>query len=107
MPPASIEPSESPASGLARIVWMGAGNAVLLMLALSIARVQPWTATWRDLAYGAVLFGVLWVRWIDVTRFGGRTADGDPASKRDWQRWATAVLVVAGAAWALAQSLGL
>jgi formate C-acetyltransferase len=51
---------------------MGAGNAVLLMLALSIARVQPWTATWRDLAYGAVLFGVLWVRWIDVTRFGGR-----------------------------------
>ncbi|MBX7082330.1 MAG: hypothetical protein K1X88_24190 [Nannocystaceae bacterium] len=103
----SIDPSESPTSGLARLVWMGAGNAVLLLLALSIARLQPWTFSWRDLAYAVVLFGVVWVRWVDVNRLGGRTADGDPATPRDWQRWALALVLVGSSTWALAQSLGL
>lgn len=97
----------SPAAGLARAFWMMLGNILLLVLCLSIARQLPWTFTWRDAAYALGLATLLAVRWLDITRLGGRTADGDPATSADWRRWALSTSGFAAAGWFLAQAIGL
>lgn len=97
----------SPAAGIARAFWMMLGNILLLVLCLSIARQLPWTFTWRDGAYALGLATLLIVRWVDITRLGGRTADGDPATPVDWRRWALSTSGFAAAGWFLAQAIGL
>jgi hypothetical protein len=97
----------SSTAGLARAFWMMLGNILLLVLCLSIARQLPWTFTWRDGAYALGLGTLLAVRWIDITRLGGRTADGDPATTDDWRRWALRTSAFAAAGWCFAQAIGL
>lgn len=98
---------DAPLAGLARLTWMAIGNIALVVLALGIAVRPPWTFTWRDAAFAAALVGVLAVRYFDVTRLGGRTADGDPATMGDYRRWALGLVAIGGVAWTLGQMFAL
>lgn len=95
------------AGGFARLYWMMLGNAAALMTALAIARMPTWTISWRDVLYGVFVGGLVGVRWFDITRLAGRTADGTPATMSDWRRFSLVVLAVGGAAWFYAQSVEL
>lgn len=102
------EQIDSPAAGgFARLYWMMLGNAAALMTALAIARMPTWTVSWRDLLFGVFVAGLVVVRWIDIARLGGKTADGAPATLGDWRRFSMIVTGVAFAAWFYAQSVEL
>jgi len=71
---------------LPRIYWMLLGPVLSFVAASLIARHATWSFGWRDLLFWALLVSVLAVRWVDVRRFAGTTADGDPATLDDVRR---------------------
>lgn len=98
-------PSESPLGGFLRPFWMLIGNALILLVALAIARMPPWTPSWRDGMFGLAVVALVWSRWTDVTRHGGTTADGEPMTRSMLLRWMAGAAVVSGALWLLVQSV--
>jgi hypothetical protein len=95
------------AGGFARLYWMMLGNVAVLMTALAIARMPTWTIGWRDVLYALFVVGLVAVRWFDVTKLEGRTADGAPATLSDWRRFSMVVAALGAAAWIYAQSVEL
>ncbi len=83
-----------------RVLWLVIGNAALFFLAIRIAQRRAFSAL--DVAFWAVVLGLIVVRYIDITRLKGSTKDGEPASLRHWRRYVLSLLLVSGAAWALA-----
>lgn len=80
------------------------GNVLLLILALTIYMAPAWTLTLKDAFYWAVVVLVIAMRYVDITRFGGQTAYGEPATRRVWVKYAVGMAVVSAAIWAIAQS---
>ncbi len=64
---------------------MAYGNLALPLLAVLI--VQAGSLSTLDAVFWGIVGTPVWVRYIDVTRFGGLTAEGEPASLRDWHRY--------------------
>ena len=99
---------ESPdaASGcLLRVYWMFLGH--LLVAAIAYQIVQGGVSlTWADLAYWLGVMSVTAARYVDVHYLKGRTAEGQPATTRDWQRFSISTLVVAVVVWVAAHALG-
>jgi hypothetical protein len=89
---------------LLRMFWMGVGNLLLVYLAGSIARVPPWSLTWRDIAYGITVVALVTARYLDVARYDGLTINSAPATQVHVRRYAVALFVIASAIWGLAQS---
>lgn len=93
------EPLAPPASQggclglLVRLVWMFFGNAALVLIAVHIAQRGSFSAL--DGVFWGVVVAMIGLRFLDVTRLGGLTAEGAPASMRDWQRYAAYTLVAA------------
>lgn len=86
--------------GVIRLVWLAAGNAALVFIAIAMAQRR---AVWAlDLTFWAIVAGLIVLRYIDITRFGGLTTDGEPASLQHWRRYLVLLLLVAGVLWALA-----
>lgn len=98
-------PSESLSGGLLRPFWMLIGNAVILLAALTIARMPPWTPSWRDGLFALAVASLVASRWLDVTRHAGTTADGEPMTRAMLMRWVAGAVVVCGALWFLCQSI--
>jgi len=83
------------AGQLLRVFWLFVGNAVVygswVAIVLTSARLP------------SLLDGVVWLviglmivaRRIDILRFAGRTAQGDPTTLADWHRY-VAILVSSG-----------
>ena len=92
------------AAALARLYWMLAGNFVASFLAFGIA-LHGHGLSWRDLAYAAAVASLVAVRFVDVTRLGGTTADGDPATRSDWRRYSTVLLLIGGGVWIVAHGV--
>jgi hypothetical protein len=86
-----------------RLVWLAVGNAALLFLAVAIAQRRALLAL--DLTFWAIVVGLVVLRYIDITRFGGLTTDGKPASLQHWRRYLVLLLLVAGGLWALAHGV--
>lgn len=88
-----------------RLFWMLAGNAVVFS---SLAYIVI-----DEHAFPGILDGVVWVavalmigaRRLDITRYQGTTADGEPATLRHWRIWALTLLVVTGVASGLAHAI--
>ncbi len=95
-PIVSNEITAKKSSGLpgmvARIYWMMVGHAVLAVLAMSLFKSGQEIGSWTDLAYLANVTGLLAVRYLDITRLGGSTADGQEASLTTWRRFAAAAV---------------
>lgn len=91
----------------ARAYWMMLGNAVLLVLALVIARRPTWTPGWPDAIYLLGLAALPLSRWYDVTYCRGTTADGAPMTRAQLVRYIVVAIVVGVAGWGLVQSIEL
>lgn len=100
-------PEAAPPSGglslLARIYWIIAGNGALAILAAKIA-ISSEALSWLDLAYWAVVSSLVAVRYVDVTALGGTTADGAPATRAHWRRYAAVLVIVCVTVWAVAHA---
>jgi len=100
-------PSESLLAGLLRPFWMLIGNAVILLLALTLARLPPWTPSWRDGVFFASVACLVWSRWTDVTRHGGTSAQGEVMTRPMLLRWTAGAVAACTALWLLSQSIEL
>jgi hypothetical protein len=99
-------PRSSGLGTLARIYWMLAGNAALGLVAALIATSSS-ALSWLDLAYWAIVSSLVAVRYADVTVLGGTTADGAPATRAHWRRYAAALSIACAAVWAAAHAAAL
>lgn len=61
---------------LVRLGWMMIGNVALVLLAAAILMEPRWSLTLKDALFWAVAVAVIALRYLDVTRLGGCTADG-------------------------------
>jgi hypothetical protein len=85
---------------IARLTWMAFGNLALAVLAVLIVKANGFS--FADVLFWATVAGLISVRYIDITRLGGLTADSEPASLRHWYRYAGGLLAASAAAWTLA-----
>jgi hypothetical protein len=94
-------------AALVRLGWMAFGVIALAITAMTMAAHPTWTLGWRDAAFWgtALVMGVL--RYVDVTRFGGETADGTPATTRDLRNYLLGLTLAVSAAWAVVHSVDL
>jgi hypothetical protein len=98
--------SQHPGIGaLVRIGWIAVGFVSLVMMTMSIANHPTWAFGWRDGVFWglAAITGAL--RYLDVTRFGGETANGAPATARDLRTYLVGLVLAASAAWVVAHSV--
>lgn len=90
---------------LTRLYWMLIGPALMLVAAGLIAKHPTWSLGWKDFMFWAAIASLIAVRWLDVRRFGGLTADGEPATLRHLRRHALLILGIGTAVWPLAQAV--
>ena len=90
---------------LLRLSWLIAGNAVLLLAARSIAIGGGLLLTWADAVFWLAAGAMLAARYVDVTRFGGCTASGKPATLAHWRRYALLLCGGALAVWIVAHAI--
>ena len=89
-----------------RLAWMGVVPAILVCIFV-LANTEPWTFTGYDFVVVLLLVGGIVARAIDVLRYGGTTAYGDPSTPGHVARYAVGLVLVTSAAWLLAQSIGI
>jgi hypothetical protein len=90
-----------------RLGWMIGGTLTMLVSVMSIAAQPVWTFGWRDVVFWSAAFASIFLRYLDVVRFAGETADGRPATRVDFARYAGGLYLAASVAWFLAHSLHL
>ncbi len=91
-------PSESPGGCLLRLFWMAFGNLALVMIAIMMIQRRGFSAL--DAGYWGVVVALVIGRYVDITRFGGRTASAEPATVDHFRRYAVGLLTTAAAVWA-------
>lgn len=97
--------NDSLAGCLVRLFWMILGNALLALSAVSIIKRPTSDLSFGDVFYWGLVGCLLVARYVDVRHFQGRTADGEPASTKDWQTYAIVLLPIALGAWLVAHAL--
>ena len=88
---------------MVRLIWMLFGNAALALLAVHIAQAGSFSMV--DVLFWAVVVVMVGVRYIDVTRFGGLTAEGEPATLRHWRRYTGYLLAASAGLYTLAHAV--
>lgn len=92
--------------GILRIAWMWALPAAFVSILL--IGVQPaWTLGEIDAALVLVVLCGSLARLADVESYGGTTAEGDPATRKDAIRYASSLVAATTLGWLLAQSVDL
>lgn len=91
-PPPQTVPSNT-GGCLLRVVWMLLGNAVLIITAIKITQEHQQLLSIADAVFWVVVAGVALARYLDVHRFHGQTASGQPTTPAGFQRY----LVLLGA----------
>jgi hypothetical protein len=97
----SPKPPEAEQAGclstLARIIWIMVGNFALLVLVATIAMKKGFSVI--DGAYWLVVAALLFIRYADIKWLKGQGPDAQPATMKDWGRYARLLIVLAGGAW--------
>jgi hypothetical protein len=91
---------------LARIFWMMIGPLCLALLAFTIIRIGSGWLTWADMAYMAVLWGMLLARWLEFRGGNPRTGDGQPATPVHLRRYVKSAIPLGIGMWFVANVLG-
>jgi hypothetical protein len=102
----NVQP-RSGAAALVRIAWMIGGVVAILTATLSIATQPEWTFGWRDGWLWFAVGATIWCRYIDISRFAGQTANGEPATSADLHRYVRGLLLSAAGLWLTAQAVAL
>lgn len=106
LPVHGSDPQAQPPQGcVLRLFWMAFGNLLLLVFAALIAKTSPWTFTVMDLGYWAIAALLMLARFLDITRFGGETSSGTPATRSHFNRYAIGLSLTAVAMWLAVQSV--
>ncbi len=92
----------APAGCLLRLVWAVAGNAAIYLSLATIAATRPPLPSSLDVIVGIAVIVMLTARWLDITRFNGRTMSDEPATLRHWRRYAVILGGSTLAAWSIA-----
>ena len=84
-----------------RVTWMAYGNLALIVFAGLVAQRTAPVAT--DIAFFASVLALIVIRYVDITRYAGRTTEGEPATLGHWRRYAVLLTGVSVVLWALAR----
>jgi predicted alpha/beta hydrolase len=79
------------------------GNFALLVLMVLI--VQKGTFSLLDIVFWTVVATVLFIRYADIKWLKGIGPDLQPATMKDWARYARLLFLIAGGVWAIAHAL--
>jgi hypothetical protein len=82
---------------------MGFGNLSLLMLGLLIIEENRFSTL--DFIYWAIVVALGVARLVDISRFQGRTIEGEPATMRHFRRYAWRLPLIAAGFWITAHLL--
>jgi hypothetical protein len=100
-------PTQVNASGcFVRLVWMLLSNIVLVVCALFISK-HTTNFSLADVVFWCTVVVALWLRYIDITRLGGQTAYGQPATLAHWRRYAVLLTCLAFVLWFVAHVIAL
>ncbi len=89
---------------LARFWWMFFGNMAFAFALLFILFNKGGFFHPADWVFWIAVASLVSVRYIDVRFCDGQTAAGQPASMRDWTRYATLLLVCSVILWGIAHA---
>ena len=96
-------PAQEHASGcFVRLAWMLIGNLILAVCALSIIKSSGTFFSLADLVFWATVAAAIWLRYLDVSRLGGQTVYGQPATMAHWHRYAVLLPAAALVVWIIA-----
>lgn len=84
---------------LARMFWMIGGLVVLIFISLAIFRNSAFSI--YDIAFAVIVMAMILVRLLDIRYLRGETADGQPATIRDWRRYAVRLAASSAGFWAV------
>lgn len=84
-----------------RLTWMAFGNIALFLCAGLVAkRTAPVV---MDIAFFAIAIGLIVVRYLDITRFKGQTAEEKPATLARWRQYSVLLAIISFVLWAFAR----
>ncbi|MCY0993098.1 hypothetical protein OV203_38515 [Nannocystis sp. ILAH1] len=96
----------SPVGCLLRIFWMFVSNAIVYgSLAGIVMHGAAFPSILDFVIWSTVVFTIL-ARRVDITRWGGKTAQGEPATLIHWRRHAVIVVIVTIVASVIAHAIG-
>jgi hypothetical protein len=100
----SSDPSSnsSPAGLLLRLFWMAVGNIVLLIMLIYIGGKDGFGLTTHDAVFWIVAAAMVAARYLDIARYHGGTTYGEPATIRDFRKYAALMALAALSLWAVA-----
>jgi hypothetical protein len=82
-----------------RIFWMFIGNVALGISAAMILGNRDTIFSAADIIYGVCVPLLIGARYLDISRFRGGTAYGEPATPAHWRRYTLALLVGSIVVW--------
>lgn len=88
-----------------RVYWMAIGNLALLTAAGLISKQPVWTVTLLDGVYLLIVASLFLARYVDIKRFGGETANGEPASQQHLVRYGAGLAAASAGLWGLVQAV--
>lgn len=88
---------------IVRIIWIMGGNMALFMLA--VLAYHKGALSGLDVAYWAIVVGLIVIRYIDITRLNGLTSNSERATLAHWRKYVGLLLVASTALWGLAHGL--
>ena len=101
-PNTPTSPPPAPSGCLLRLIWTLAGNAAIYLALATIAATSPPLPSSLDYVVVVTLILMLAARWLDITRYDGRTIHDEPATSRHWRRYMVMLGSTTLAAWSLA-----
>jgi hypothetical protein len=90
---------------LLRLFWMFLGNIALGVSILMVLAERETVFSVADIIYGISLPLLVAARYLEITRYKGTTAEGEPATISHWKRYTVALLVFSIGAWSLCHGI--
>lgn len=88
-----------PLALLFRLHWMLGGFIIVFVLAVSMMRHDTPLVSWESLGVWLAALSMIVVRYVNIVRFGGLTADGERATLQDLIGYAAGTLAFTAAVW--------
>lgn len=89
-----------------RLIWMFIGNAAVYgSLAVIAMEGSPFPSL-LDAAVWLAVALTIGARWLDITRWQGKTASGEAATLAHWRRHSLIIIATTAAASVLAHAVG-
>ena len=83
---------------LARLFWMLAGNAILLISGVSILHEDKGLHT-ADAIFWITIAILIPIRYLDIKFWQGGTCTGRSATMADWRKYVVMLIGIAGGVW--------